>query len=333
MNGNMSSTLDIRKQLPYQKLRFRQAYPSGRMVLNPLRLTDQLAIFEAKVFFHRDDPIPAGSFTANKTAKETPSYIRAAQDEALSEALGNAGFGVQAQSQGVTRAAGRQASADSPVPKSTPAADAPRVRIVGQDTPRSPTASAPQPQEKEVPTNAAVNTPAAQPAPQETDGKQQESESTHEAPASAMQQDITRSAPPPEPEASTDGGQKSAVSTLLQFSHQADSQTVVRPEREDASTGAKAAGDNPPAGAAPNQTTPSYTEDMPVEEICRVMTLEEARAVVVTKGTCKGWSMGKVADQRPSSLRFYLSGFGQCSNIQLAAATLLKQDMELDKAG
>ena len=180
---------------------------------------------------------------------------------------------------------------------------------------------------------AAIDTPAAQPTPQETDGKQQKSERTHEAPTSDAKQDTTRSAPPPEPEASTDGGQKSAVSTLLQFSHQADSHTVVRPEREDASTGAKAAGDNPPAGAAPNQTTPSYTEDMPVEDICRVMTLEEARAVVVTKGTCKGWSMGKVADQRPSSLRFYLSGFGQCSNIQLAAATLLKQDMELDRAG
>lgn len=79
----------------YQKLWFRLACPKGRMLLNPLRITDQMAIFEAKVYFHRDDPTPASSFTSNKTARETPNYIRAAQDEALKEALDNAGFGIQ----------------------------------------------------------------------------------------------------------------------------------------------------------------------------------------------------------------------------------------------
>ena len=77
----------------------------------------------------------------------------------------------------------------------------------------------------------------------------------------------------------------------------------------------------------------SYTEAMSVEEICQVMTMEEARGVVVTKGTCSGWTMGQVAEQCPSSLRFYLSGLGHCTNIQLAAATLLQQTLELKKAG
>ena len=88
-----------------------------------------------------------------------------------------------------------------------------------------------------------------------------------------------------------------------------------------------------PAGVTPSQAAPSYTEDMTAEEICQVMTLEEAREVIVTKGACKGWSMGKVADQRPSSLKFYLSGFGQCDNIQFAAAKLLNQELEMKKAG
>ena len=77
----------------------------------------------------------------------------------------------------------------------------------------------------------------------------------------------------------------------------------------------------------------SYTEDMPVEQICQLMTLEEARQVVVTKGTCNGWTMAQVAEKRPSSLRFYISGYGHVNNIQLAAATLLQQDMDLKKAG
>ena len=70
-------------ELRYQRLWFRLACPNGRMLLNPLRITDQLAIFEAKVFFHRDDADPASSFTADKTVNETPNYIRAAQDAAL----------------------------------------------------------------------------------------------------------------------------------------------------------------------------------------------------------------------------------------------------------
>ena len=68
----------LRLPLTYQKFWFRQSCPNGRMLLKPLRLTDQLAIFEAQVYLHRDDQTPAGSFTANKTAEETSGYIRAA---------------------------------------------------------------------------------------------------------------------------------------------------------------------------------------------------------------------------------------------------------------
>lgn len=43
--------LDLR----YKKLWFRLRYPAGRTRLTPLRITDQLAIIEAKVFFDKDD--------------------------------------------------------------------------------------------------------------------------------------------------------------------------------------------------------------------------------------------------------------------------------------
>lgn len=93
VNGNGEQVL--RLGLPYKRLWFRLACPSGRLLLNPLRITDQMAIFEAKVFFQKEDPNPASSFTSTKTAQEDKSYIRAAQDEALSIALDNAGFGIQ----------------------------------------------------------------------------------------------------------------------------------------------------------------------------------------------------------------------------------------------
>lgn len=46
-------------ELRYKKLWFRLKYPAGRTRLTPLRITDQLAIIEAKVFFDKDDADPA----------------------------------------------------------------------------------------------------------------------------------------------------------------------------------------------------------------------------------------------------------------------------------
>ena len=52
-----------RLNLRFKKLWFRLAYPQGRIRLSALRLTDQLAIIEAKIFFHKDDPEPMANFT------------------------------------------------------------------------------------------------------------------------------------------------------------------------------------------------------------------------------------------------------------------------------
>lgn len=41
----------MKLDLRYQKLWFRLAHPQGRMKLTALRITDQMAIFEAKVFW------------------------------------------------------------------------------------------------------------------------------------------------------------------------------------------------------------------------------------------------------------------------------------------
>ena len=83
--------------LKYKKLWFRLKYPAGRTGLTALRITDQLAIIEAKVYFDKNDPAPSSSFIATKYADKTPGgmYIQAAQYEAMDTALSDAGFGVQ----------------------------------------------------------------------------------------------------------------------------------------------------------------------------------------------------------------------------------------------
>lgn len=340
----------LRLPLTYQKFWFRQTHPNGRMLLKPLRLTDQLAIFEAMVYLHREDQAPAGSFTANKTAQETPGYIRAAQDEALSEALDNAGFGLRldaehpADGKGcatVTAPVRETAAAPKPQPRTQIIpAQTPAVPITPkQDTVQAserPGAGVPpavQTRDAEAPAAQSAGNSAVQSTVEEAEPVRQMG--TADAPEAAPVQTVQGDAAPAEPvhaDAAQTGGEESAAATLLNFP---SAETQPNTVRESVSAGEET-GDTPASvEQAVESTGPqaSYTEDMPVEQICQLMTLEEAKQVVVTKGTCNGWTMAQVAEKRPSSLRFYISGYGHVNNIQLAAATLLQQDMDLKKAG
>lgn len=347
----------MRLELRYQRLWFRLACPQGRMLLNPLRLTDQLAIFEAKVFFRPDDNAPASSFTANRSAKETPDYIRAAQDEALKMALDNAGFGIQLydviQTDGdgeidpsappsQTADGGRkqpvfahvkpvpEQRAPAPVQAETQAADTASTPALGAQTAaQTAPISTSQPA---ATTQAAENHVATESTPAPAPTAQAEAQDNKSVAASEDMSVQTEQRDAPAPSSEGGGapasGQASALEAVLSFPAQAEENAGQQQSSDAGSASIASAEDNPA------QDTPSYTDNMSVEEICQVMTLEQARSVVVTKGTCKGWTMGKVAEQRPSSLRFYLSGFAsQCGNIQLAAATLLNQDLQLKKAG
>ena len=87
----------MRLDLRYKKLWFRLDCPTGRLKLNALRITEKMAIFEAKVYRDREDAEPLSSYVANCTLDTTPGglYVEAAQEEALDTALSNAGFGIQ----------------------------------------------------------------------------------------------------------------------------------------------------------------------------------------------------------------------------------------------
>lgn len=331
----------------YQRLWFRLACPKGRMLLNPLRVTDQMAIFEAKVFFHQEDAAPASSFTATKTARETAGYIRAAQDEALMVALDNAGFGIQLcdvtqdpgdskcspsappvqergsvqeappaqiqtkQAQEQKTPAGQDPERHPPAPKTVPTVQ-PAEPAQTADTSTVENASEPTPTAQTVP--AADPAPAVQPAPAPVAESQPVQEEHQETLDAEPHEDPTPSA-----------GQQSTPVTVLNFPAQT----------EEADTPQESETPDPTQGQVetPPQPSPSYTEDMTVEEICQVMTMEEAGAIVVSRGPCKGLTMAQVAERRPSSLRFFLSQFSECSNGQKAAATLLIQALEQKKAG
>ena len=404
----------MRLEPRYQRLWFRLACPKGRMLLNPLRLTDQLAIFEAKVFFHREDDTPASSFTSTKRAQETRDYVRAAQDEALTTALDNAGFGIQlcdvtqtsgdgeyrpsAQASGGQEAPVQAHSQMEPaaVQDTPPASPAPvreENQTHGQTEPQpeppvqttEPSAaeklapvSAPVTQDAPAPAPtpviqdapAPVSAPVAQdaPAPASVPADQPAAPArtmepsapvAEDVPAPAPQADVQKTVPVPaaEPdmrntaqraEAASNGSQHSELAAMLNFPGMT-AETAVPQETGDGGTADTTAdphtaigveatpaapADTAPAQVeTPAQAAPSYTDDMSVEEICQVMTLEEAGAIVVPSGPNMGLTMAQVAERRPSSLRFFMTQFYKCSNSQKAAATLLIQNLDLKKAG
>ena len=85
----------LKLDLPVQKLWFRMAHPNGPMRVTALRITEQMAIFEAQVFLDRSDVKPISVSVVQKTIHDGKEYIKSAQDEALSQALSDAGFGIQ----------------------------------------------------------------------------------------------------------------------------------------------------------------------------------------------------------------------------------------------
>lgn len=246
--------LDLR----YKRLWFRLACPNGRMLLKPLRISDQLAIIEAQVYFSKDDPVPAASFTSEQRRENVPGgeFLRAAQEDALNMALENAGFGIQFCD--VSRDYGGELFG-SEVPIQTEAAEADEAAV------EAPTMA------ETGPTIEANSAPAEQPVEEKTAPVVEETPDLH----------------------------------------------VVPPQQEEA---AEELTEQP--------QTASYTADMDVSEITQRMTVDEAKAVVVQIGTCRGWTLEQVAQRRPASLKWYLYGCDQADNILKAAASVLLDNLQ-----
>lgn len=116
--------------LSVKKLWFRLKYPNGRIKLSALKITDQLAIIEARVFFDKNDTQPVSSFTAQTNNQTTPGglYIEMAQHNAIDEALSSAGFGIQFVPANESR---RPLVSEDEMPKveTKPIAEAPTVKV------------------------------------------------------------------------------------------------------------------------------------------------------------------------------------------------------------
>jgi len=286
--------------LKYKKLWFRLKYPQGRVRITNLRITDQLAMIEARVFLDRRDTEAVASYTATCDAKSIPDgkYVQYAQDLATGQALSDAGFGIQfVSADGEVKPTAQTKTAPvqtAPVEKTIvtpvevpPAVKVPEVKetVVAKETPVTavPIVSAPTVVEKTVErtvteTSAAVVQPVAAPIVEEKPAEK-----------------------------------------VIPIVSVADAAKVVTPTP--AAVVIEEILDE--AEETEQKTGPAYTKDMSVEDICAVMTLDEALNYVVTSGACAGQKLSQVAERRAASLRFYLTGYKGDDNILRAAATLI----------
>lgn len=350
----------LKLDLRYKRLWFRLACPNGRMLLNPLRITDQMAIYEAMVYMSKEETEPMSRVTSTASVLDAPNgqYIHAAQDAALDEALENAGFGIQLCDfvEGAGRADyGSEITFDiSPNAVNQQQKNNPQQHDVGSTTP--PTAPAAQ---VSAPTPAAptaqvtTSVPATTPERKEdvlSIGEQQETNGVSSAAAmpatapsaTAVPEASTSSAPAAAAESVEDTapdtaskieltpmdllmGKQSSVIPFPGAGH--DTEQVRMPEVTSEPATASQPMPQTTAEAAPAAT---YTAEMTIEEIKERMTLDEAKAVVVSSGVCKGWTIAQVAERRAASLRFFLCA-PFADNILKAASQMMLEQVE--KAG
>lgn len=342
-NGEKVLKLD----LSYKKLWFRLAFPNGRMQLNPLRITDQMAIFEAKVYASKDEASLLASFTSTQMTEDIPGglYIRAAQEDALNEALENAGFGIQlcdvvqklnSDSPGSEILLSQVEAAMQEKKSSEGSAAAPAAKV--QEVPAASTApvtkDSPSVGETAETAPSAAETDILAPVSQEAAAESTTNEAQHQAAAEQavveqtpaeqvaaenMEQVLSESEPQSQDE--TVSASQDAADEVLQNP---------APAPEPATAAANAGDEAENAGDPAEQ---NEYEGMTVEEICARMTPEEARNILVPLGTCKGWTLDMVLDRRPTSLKWYIVGCAGASNVLKAGATLLWNSYQMAKAG
>ena len=268
--------------LSIKKLWFRLKYPNGRIKLSALKITDQLAIIEARVYFDKNDSTPVSSFVSQRENKTTPGglYIEMAQHSAIDEALSSAGFGIQF----------IPANADKHIL-----------------------------QENSVKVEKAVEAPTVV-EKAETVTKVEEAPRVVDAPiaenttANMEQATITDTVPE-----TTDVAPEEVISKIV-------SEEATAVEAVDTTTTDTAVPEV--TEIREEETELPYTKDMAVDEICARMTVEEAGALIVPIGSCKGWTLAQVADRRPISLKWYISGYNGDDNILRAGATIMQRLVE-----
>lgn len=301
--------------LKFKKLWFRLAHPAGRIKTTVLKITNQLAIIEAKVYYDKNDREPAASFVAQRTLQDKAGtlYIEAAQYAAVDQALCDAGFGLQFcdVSQGPD-----PELYDSGIP-----AVAVSAAAAGQPSQPKQEAAAPDPSkpDKEFVCEAI---PPASPA--------EEPVRKPDAPSAPAVEAVQENDPPAAPASELERSaavEETAVQTPIGIAED----PAPAPSEE------VPIQDQPPVGDDPalesreelvsDSSTTRYSPDMTADEIYALMTPEEAATIISDVGNMAGQTLEAIAQRRPAVLKWYINGCNSSNNILRAGARIMLEQV------
>ena len=346
----------------YRKLWFRLRYPEGKIVKKILKLTEQVAIVEARVYLNRNDH--EDNFISNALAQKYMTadgqfgnkFVELAETAAVGRALSDAGFGLQF--------ADREGDMDSEVTEAP--FDAQMVAGMGGMLPEGTYMDSalqedaagngeilqeetfpgqygieeyiPMPEDVE---QAMGMPPAMQQAAPAASG--QVAQGT--APAAARQ--VVQGTAPVAARQAAQGTAPAAAQTqqpsqgitpAMQNNQAAQTPAQGGPAAQNANRPAaqkagNTAGRNAASAKGGNaQAAGGIRRDMPVEQIYPMLNRDSAAAVVIPMGYNKGKTLGQVAVEKPANLQWYVDSYGGPDNLLRAAAKFLI-DAALGQAG
>lgn len=352
----------------YRKLWFRLRYPEGKIVKKILKLTEQVAIVEARVYLNRNDD--EDKFISNALAQKYMTaddqfgnkFVELAETAAVGRALSDAGFGLQfADREGdmdpeVTEApfeAQMLAGAGGALPEGTytnsgfsgsTADDGTGEENLQEDAfPGQYGIEEYIPMPEEVGqamgmTPAMQQAGAAMPAAGQTQAASSGPAQGRQGQQSPQRQQNAQAQQPGRQPAqgmtpamqNGQASQKPAQGNAAPGNARTTVANASRPAAQNA--GNTAAGNAAPAKGGSPQEAGAIRRDMPVEQIYSLLTRESAAAVVIPMGFNKGKTLGQVAVEKPTNLQWYVDSYGGPDNLLRAAARFLI-DMALGQAG
>ena len=338
----------------YRKLWFRLRYPEGKIVKKILKLTEQVAIVEARVYLNRNDD--EDNFISNALAQKYMTadgqfgnkFVELAETAAVGRALSDAGFGLQfADREGdidpeVTEApfdAQMVAGMGGMLPEGTYMDSALQENAAGDgEILQEETFPGQYGIEEYIPMPEDVGqamgmTPAMQ---QTGTGPAARQAAQGTAPAAAQGRQAQQ---PQQAQRPTQVQQPvQGMTPAMQDNQAAQTPAQGGPAAQNANRPAaqkagNTAGRNTAAAKGTNaQAAGTIRRDMPVEQIYPMLNRDSAAAVVIPMGFNKGKTLGQVAVEKPANLQWYVDSYGGPDNLLRAAAKFLI-DAALGQAG
>ena len=332
--------------LKFKKLWFRLVHPNGRITVAPLKITEQIAIIESKVFFDKNDTESVSGFIAQRYShnEQRSRYIEQAQYAAQNQALSDAGFGIQFSILGENIL-----TPEAPVQNENPVQNEKSAQVeklvqVEMSVPAEDTVKTAEPVKTVAPVKI-VEPNVADVARTAVAVNQKVEEQRNVTSIGAYTESVPQNKPLGRGQADfyckNVVSLKSVAETVPTCTDTPESPAVpvVQPCIQAEETAAevvetaKAVDLVEVVGAVPSTKSVSYTKETPVDDICTAMTVEEALAVVVDVGTCNGWTLSEVVDRRPASLKWYVNGYSGNNNLIKAGSRILLEQVLNHKAG